>query len=930
MTIFSNLKIRVKLLISFMVLAVLAGVVGWLGYSGTTSLTASIDGINANVLPSVRELAYANVAFMRNRLEIREILISKNLQDRREHIRQVEACDQEFDNQIRSYRSTDMKKEEVEMLAQLEPLLATYRRERAAVIDELLAMNDQKAIQLLDGRVNDTQNGVRERLRALIDFNVKAGDDTAKAALADASRSKSHLLLGIGLVLVISIVFGQLIARSIGNSIRALADAAGRLAEGDVNVRITANSQDELGDLARGFKSVAEMLAERAEAADQIAAGNLAVEIRARSERDTLARSYSKMIETLRRLVSESERLSAASVEGRLEQRGDAQSFQGGYREIVQGVNRTLDSVIGPLAVAANYVDRISKGDLPPKITDKYNGDFNKIKDNLNTCIDALNGVVTEMGRMSDEHNRGDIDVVIPVERFQGTYRVMATGVNEMVANHISVKKKAMACLAEFAKGNFEAVLEQFPGKKAFINRNIEELRTNLKNLIADTNILVKAAVEGQLSTRADAAKHQGDFRKIVEGVNKTLDAVIGPLNVAADYVDRISKGDIPQKISDRYNGDFNTIKENLNRCIDNIRLLVADANALSQAAIEGRLSTRADGSRHGGEFRVIVEGVNRTLDAVLEPINEAAEVIARIAQKDLTVRVQGQYRGDHAAIKNNINRMAEDLRNSIGQITQSAAALSSAAEELTAVSQQMSGNAEETSAQANLVSAASDQVSKNVSVVATGSEEMQSSIREIARSSTESAQVARRAVSVAQDTNQTIGKLGESSTQIGQVIKVITTIAQQTNLLALNATIEAARAGEAGKGFAVVANEVKELAKQTAKATEDIGQRIAAIQNDTGGAVKAIEEISGIINQISEISNNIASAVEEQTVTTNEIGRNVTEAARGTGEIARNIAGVAEAAKDTSQGSGQTEKAASALSAMAGELQTLVARFQV
>ncbi len=260
-------------------------------------------------------------------------------------------------------------------------------------------------------------------------------------------------------------------------------------------------------------------------------------------------------------------------------------------------------------------------------------------------------------------------------------------------------------------------------------------------------------------------------------------------------------------------------------------------------------------------------------------------------------------------------------------QIEQNASALSSSAEQLTAISQQMAGTAEETATQANVVSAASEEVSKNVSVVAAGSEEMQASIREISKSANEAARVARNAVSVADSTNATIAKLGDSSLEIGKVIKVITSIAQQTNLLALNATIEAARAGEAGKGFAVVANEVKELAKQTAKATEDIGQKIEAIQVDTKGAVTAIAEITAVINQINDISNNIASAVEEQTVTTNEIGRNVTEAAKGTGDIAKNISGVADAACETTQAAGDTQKAAQALTELAVQLQGLVAK---
>jgi len=274
--------------------------------------------------------------------------------------------------------------------------------------------------------------------------------------------------------------------------------------------------------------------------------------------------------------------------------------------------------------------------------------------------------------------------------------------------------------------------------------------------------------------------------------------------------------------------------------------------------------------------------------------------------------------------------QMRDNLRESMVRISQSASALAASAEELTAVSQQMAGNAEETAVQANVVANASDDVSKRVSVVAASSEEMQASIREISKAANESAGVARNAVSAADSANTTVRRLGESSTGIGKVIKVITSIAQQTNLLALNATIEAARAGEAGKGFAVVANEVKELAKETARATEEIGQKIEAIQNDTRSAVEAIAQIGNIINEINDISNNIAAAVEEQTVTTNEISRNVSEAAGGTGEIAHNIAGVATAAQDTTRGASDTQVAAKALSEMAAELQNLVGRFQL
>lgn len=319
---------------------------------------------------------------------------------------------------------------------------------------------------------------------------------------------------------------------------------------------------------------------------------------------------------------------------------------------------------------------------------------------------------------------------------------------------------------------------------------------------------------------------------------------------------------------------------------------------------------------------RKVAQELQSKVDNMLEVVNYAA-------QGDLTKTVS--VKGDDAIgqMGEGLSAFFADLRKSISDIAATANTLGASSEELSAVSQQMAGNAEETSAQANVVSAASEEISRNVQTVATGTEEMSASIKEISHNAQEAARVAASAVQVAQSTNETVSKLGESSAEIGEVVKVINSIAEQTNLLALNATIEAARAGEAGKGFAVVANEVKELANQTAKATDEIGDKIQAIQSDTHSAVDAIGEISEVINKINDISGTIASAVEEQTATTSEIGRNVHDAATGSAEINQNIAGVAQAAENTSVGVSQTQVAAEKLLAMANDLKKLVGQFK-
>lgn len=324
------------------------------------------------------------------------------------------------------------------------------------------------------------------------------------------------------------------------------------------------------------------------------------------------------------------------------------------------------------------------------------------------------------------------------------------------------------------------------------------------------------------------------------------------------------------------------------------------------------------------------IERERRQQEELSNKVNQMLEAVQEAMKGDLTVEVPVSGEDTIGQMGEGLQSLLTNMREVMQRFSENAQQVGSSSEELTTVSQQMSSNAEETSTQAAVVSAATEQVNKSVQVAATGTEEMSASIGEISKNSSEAAKVAKQAVTVADSANNTIKILGESSVEIGKVIKVITSIAQQTNLLALNATIEAARAGEAGKGFAVVANEVKELAKQTAQATEDISQKIEAIQDGSRGAVEAIAEVSVIIGQISDISNTIASAVEEQTTTTNEISRNVAEVARGSAEIAENISGVAQAADSTSKGANDTITAAKSLSKMATQLQELVGRFTI
>jgi methyl-accepting chemotaxis protein len=314
---------------------------------------------------------------------------------------------------------------------------------------------------------------------------------------------------------------------------------------------------------------------------------------------------------------------------------------------------------------------------------------------------------------------------------------------------------------------------------------------------------------------------------------------------------------------------------------------------------------------------------------SIVRSLAKVKNVCDGLAEGDLTRTSGLTSRDEPGLMGQSLDAALTTLRQAVSTIDGSAASLASASEEMTGTSAQISASAQSASAQAMAVAAAAEEVSRSVETVSAGSEEMGASIREISQNATEAARVAGDAVNVTAATSATMAKLGDSSAEIGNVIKVITSIAEQTNLLALNATIEAARAGEAGKGFAVVASEVKDLAQETARATEDISSRVEAIQADTAGAVTAIEDITRVIARISDFQTTIASAVEEQTATTAEMNRSVGEAAAGTSEIAQNITGVAEAARMTSEGVTESQRGTAELARLSTELHHLVTAFK-
>jgi methyl-accepting chemotaxis protein len=517
---------------------------------------------------------------------------------------------------------------------------------------------------------------------------------------------------------------------------------------------------------------------------------------------------------------------------------------------------------------------------------------------------------IRELTTVAQDISRGDLSRAVTIQgrdeigQLADAFRTMGTSLRDKAETLTRVSRGDLS--VEIAAASDRDVLAQ----------GMEQVIDSLRTLVTEMGGLSRGAIAGDLRARGDAAKFQGGYRDIVSGVNDTLDAVTGPLGVAAAYVDRISKGDIPARITDAYHGDFNTIKNNLNTCIDAVNTLVADANTLSQAAVAGKLATRIDATQHQGDFRKVMEGVNATLDAVITPVNEAAKALEQVANRDLTARMTGNYRGDLATIKASLNTAVENLDEAMHQVATAVEQVASAASQIGQGSQA-------------LAQGASEQAS-SLEEVGSSLQEMASMTRQNAANSKEARGMAEQTRNGSNQGLESMTRLSEAMEKIkasadatAKIVKTIDAIAFQTNLLALNAAVEAARAGDAGKGFAVVAEEVRNLAMRSAEAAKSTAD---LIEESVRNAETGVELNQQVLGQLKEITNQ-----------THKVGEVMAEIAAGSEQQNQGIdqitGSVGQMSQLTQQNAANSEESASAaeeLTSQSEELRTMVAAFKL
>ncbi len=660
-----------------------------------------------------------------------------------------------------------------------------------------------------------------------------------------------------------------------------------------------------------------------------LAEGNFDFELVAESADEDTEKSYNtysqiyfavnNTIKSIKAMLNDTLKIADAAIEGKLDIRADSSVHKGEYFKIIDGLNRTLDAIISPLNVAAEYVNRIAKGDIPPKIVDEYKGDFNEIKNNLNQCIDAIKLLISDTNYLVESTIDGKLEIRADADKHHGDFQKIIQGINDTLNAVVQPLKVAANYIERISTGDIpNQISEKYRGDFNSIINNINtliestnnvtdaayqislgnldvdlkarsendrlikafiEMTSNLKYVIEQINFIAFNAIEGRLDTRIDQNNHSGDYRKIISGINNTLDAIIKPLNVSAEYMDRIAKGDIPPQITEIYKGDFSEIKNNLNQCIRAITLLVEDADFLSNAAIEGKLSIRADESKHNGDFKKIISGFNQTLDAAIAPTKEAVNVLKAMAQGDLTMLMEGDFKGDHAVLKQSINSSLFSINELLNQVTET-------------VQKVLVGSSQVEQASQTLNDSSSEQ--------AASIEQMSSSMIEIASQTKQNADNANNASKLAENSliasekgyeemqqlTNAMNDINQSSKNIAKIIKVIDEIAFQTNLLALNAAVEAARAGVHGQGFAVVADEVRNLAARSAEAAKETAELIegSIMKVDIGSNLS--QKTANVLNEIKDQARKVAGLIREIAIASNEQAEGISEVEFGFTQI--------------------------------------------
>lgn len=686
-----------------------------------------------------------------------------------------------------------------------------------------------------------------------------------------AAITKNILLIalaGLFVFLALGFILYKLSA-SITKPIASVNHMIKEMGKGHLGIRLNLESEDEIGEMAMTMDEFADDLQNVVIGTmNQISAGDVSADLEEKDDLDEITPALKQTIKTIRELIVEATRLSQAAVAGKLETRGNAEAFAGGFRDIVEGVNATLDAVVGPLNIAAEYVNRIGQGEIPEKINKSYQGDFNKLKQSINACIEGL-GALQEGNRILGLMSQNDLSQKIE-NQYLGIYGEIGNGINAVHDQLVRIVK-----IANHIEAGELSDLQQLKaiGKRSDNDTLIPSLIGMMENivlLVAETQKMTVTAVKGDLSFRGDQTKFSGEYEKVIAGFNQTLDAVIHPINEASETLKELAAGNLNTQMDGDYQGDHAIIKEAMNQTIANLKRYVDEIAITLEEMSRGNLDQEIT-STYSGDFLIIKEalnGISASLSTTMSDIDVAA------AQVEIGAR---QISDGGQALAQGTTEQASSIQ------------------ELTASIEEVAGETKQNASRANDANELTVRVRKNAEV---GNGQMAKMI-------------------------SAMGDIDESSHNISKIIKVIDDIAFQTNILALNAAVEAARAGQHGKGFAVVAEEVRTLAARSAEAAKETTGLIE-------GSMERVEVGTKIADETAESLKEILNEIEKVTSLVGNIARASTDQASEIAQITQGIEQVSQVVQTNSATAEESAAASEELTGQAEMLKAMVGAFKL
>ncbi len=950
---FANLKIGRKLVISYILICLMFSAMGTYAILNMQAMDQNDTELFKHAAVPISEIGEISTEFQRVRVNCRDMIVAQTPEEIQDFVDRIQDRRENINKITESLEATTTSNEKEAFDGYITARDA-FRKETDKVIALAQENRDGEANLLLaeEGAAGIASRAYQDAIAAFM--TMKLEDAQAKSDENTGIFKSTAILMTvlIAAVFLLSILVGLFISRSITKPLKRASFMIQEMSVGHFGERLNLKTKDEIGQMGGYMDFFAdELQAKVIGVMNMVSHGDVSAEIEIKDERDEIAPALKKTVGTIRELNSEVQKLIQAAMEGKLDRRGDSTGYDGAWKDMIDGINGLIDAFVGPINMTAEYVDRISKGDIPPVITDTYQGDFNEIKNNLNGCINVMNGLLAETNLLIEAVGEGKLDRRGDSAGYDGAWKDMIEGINGLVDAFVGPINMTAEYVDRISKGDIPpAITDTYYGDFNAIKNNLNSCIDVMNGLLLETSKLIKAAREGTLDVRADAVQFTGDWGTLVSGVNDLVEAFVKPINVTAEYVDRISKGDIPSKITDTYHGDFNEIKNNLNNCIDIMNGLLTETNLLINAAKEGQLDTRADASGFSGGWGELVGGVNQLVEAVVKPTKEVIFVMNTVSEGRLDALVKGEYKGDFKVLSDAVNSTVNSLKQVVGEISdvigeiaegnlsrshvqvfdgdfvRISESLNTILESLNTVLGDINNSSDQVSIGSKQVSDGSQALSQGATEQASAVEELTASVSEVAAKTKENAANAGTANELTQAVKdnaekgnhhmaemlQAMNEINESSNNISRIIKVIDDIAFQTNILALNAAVEAARAGQHGKGFAVVAEEVRTLAARSAEAAKNTTELIqGSIKKSAAGTdianstAKALDEIVGGIAKTVDIIAEIAKSSNEQAMGISQINTGLNQVSQ---VVQTNAATAEESAASSEELSGQAE----------------------